>query len=60
MKKIEPISVDTARTLMDFGGGAMSDTLAEHQIRGAVALHNILADRGFAYLADEVGMGKTY
>ncbi|MCX4239401.1 DEAD/DEAH box helicase family protein [Paraliomyxa miuraensis] len=23
-------------------------------------MHNILAERGFAYLADEVGMGKTY
>src|SRR5690606_11031717 len=33
---------------------------AEEQLRGAVAIHNILEERRVAYLADEVGMGKTY
>src|SRR4051812_42520515 len=33
---------------------------AEEQLEGAVALHNILEANGVAYLADEVGMGKTY
>ncbi len=60
MKHIEPVSVGTARHLVDFGGGAMSKALAEDQLQGAVALHNVLAKEGFAYLADEVGMGKTY
>ncbi len=45
---------------VDFGGGVMSKGLAEEQLQGAVSLHNILAKRGFAYLADEVGMEKTY
>ena len=52
--------METARHLVDFGGGAMSKALAEDQLQGAVALHNVLAKEGFAYLADEVGMGKTY
>ena len=60
MRKIEPVSLETARELVDFGGGVMSKGLAEEQLQGAVSLHNILAKRGFAYLADEVGMGKTY
>jgi superfamily II DNA or RNA helicase len=60
MRKIEPVSLETARELVDFGGGVMSEGLAEEQLEGAVSLHNILAKRGFAYLADEVGMGKTY
>ena len=60
MKHIEPVSMETAHQLVDFGGGAMSKALAEDQLQGAVALHNVLAKEGFAYLADEVGMGKTY
>src|SRR5690349_3963287 len=56
------IGLDTARKLLDFRGpaGAISERAAEEQLEGAVALHNILAERGAAYLADEVGMGKTY
>ena len=57
------ISVDTARQLLDFRGNgtsAISEHVADEQLRGAVALHNILQEEGFAYLADEVGMGKTY
>jgi hypothetical protein len=38
----------------------VSDEQAALQLEGAVALHNILARHGVAYLADEVGMGKTY
>jgi hypothetical protein len=30
------------------------------QQRSAVALHNILAQQPVAYLADEIGMGKTH
>ena len=53
------ISLETARQLLDFGGriGAQA---AEEQLHGAVALHNILEKYRVAYLADEVGMGKTY
>lgn len=65
MKAVTPISLDGARALLDFRGGAgaphgIPDLVAEAQLTGAVALHNILAREGFAYLADEVGMGKTY
>jgi Type III restriction enzyme, res subunit len=55
------ISLDAARELLDFGkriGGATQR--AEEQLAGAVAIHNILREHRVAYLADEVGMGKTY
>jgi hypothetical protein len=57
------VAVETARELLDFQGSGtspISEHAAEEQLKGAVALHNILRDEGFAYLADEVGMGKTY
>ncbi|HEY0406380.1 MAG TPA: helicase-related protein [Pyrinomonadaceae bacterium] len=60
MKTIRPLTVDVASELIDFGGGALSASLAAEQLDGAVAIHNILAKEGCAYLADEVGMGKTY
>ena len=61
------VTVDLARELLDFGArlrtaadhGA-NPPQAEEQLRGAVAIHNILEREGVAYLADEVGMGKTY
>ena len=60
------ISIDTARQLLDFAGGSdnapsrISRDQAEAQLKGAVAIHNILEQYSVAYLADEVGMGKTY
>ena len=60
---MNPIDLGTARCLIDFSGGDESlKRLGDVQLEGAVALQNMLADRkiGFAYLADEVGMGKTY
>ena len=60
---MDPIDLMTARRLIDFSGGDESlRGLAELQIEGAVALQNMIANPeiGFAYLADEVGMGKTY
>ncbi len=60
------ISIDTARQLLDFAGGAgdarsrISERQAEEQLQGAVAIHNLLEEHRVAYLADEVGMGKTY
>ncbi|MES2641353.1 MAG: DEAD/DEAH box helicase [Myxococcota bacterium] len=61
MIDIAPLSPDAARSLLDFRGrSAAASAFADAQLEGAVALHNILAREGFAYLADEVGMGKTY
>jgi hypothetical protein len=61
MREIQRIDLETARGLIQFDARqSVSRDLAEQQLRGAVALHNILADTGFAYLADEVGLGKTY
>jgi hypothetical protein len=60
---MNPIDLETARRLIDYSGGDDSlKSLEETQIKGAVAIQNMLADPAveFAYLADEVGMGKTY
>jgi hypothetical protein len=54
------IDVTTAAKLLDFGKRIGDGPRAQEQLEGAVAIHNILAERGVAYLADEVGMGKTY
>ena len=50
----------TAESLLDLGSRQPGGDLARRQLDGAVALHNILEREGTAYLADEVGMGKTY
>src|SRR3972149_7445559 len=61
MHKMEELLIRTARNLIDFSGGNRAlDRAWEQQLEGAVAVHNLLARNGFAYLADEVGMGKTY
>lgn len=58
---MQPIDVATASNLIDFTGGAPElAQLGKQQLDGAVSLHNMLANQGMAYLADEVGMGKTY
>jgi len=57
------LDMQTAEKIIDFKGGQeeLAD-LARIQLEGAVALHNMIADPelGLGYLADEVGMGKTY
>lgn len=60
---MKPVDMAAARLILDFSGGQESlKELAELQLQGAVSLQNMLADPniGAAYLADEVGMGKTY
>ena len=64
------INLDLARELIDFSGAArvgtgarrsgITSSIAEDQLRGAVAAYNMLAENRAAYVADEVGMGKTY
>lgn len=55
------ISLSCARELIDFSGGkAPQEHIWNEQLRGAVAVHNVVAREGVCYLADEVGMGKTY
>lgn len=54
------IDIRTAGELLDFGVRIHSEQRAKEQLEGAVALHDLLCRRSVAYLADEVGMGKTY
>ncbi|AMD00543.1 helicase-related protein [Halomonas chromatireducens] len=60
---MQPIDLTTAGKLLDFSGGDRQlETLGKLQLEGAVALQNMLVhpEVGMGYLADEVGMGKTY
>lgn len=54
------IDKSTAAELLDFDTRIDNKARARDQLHGAVALHNILERHQVAYLADEVGMGKTY
>lgn len=63
MKHYPILDLSVARNILDFSGGIEElQTLGEVQLRGAVALYNMIntEDIGLGYLADEVGMGKTY
>lgn len=58
---MNPLGIETARELLDYSGGTDTrDEMWEIQLEGAVALYNMLQRQKLAYLADEVGMGKTY
>jgi hypothetical protein len=54
------IDLKAAERLLDFGVRMGQGFHAQEQLEGAVAIHNILETHRVAYLADEVGMGKTY
>jgi hypothetical protein len=54
------IDIPTAAKLLDFSTRIGKGQRADEQLHGAVAIHNLLSTQGVAYLADEVGMGKTY
>ena len=52
--------IGSARELIDFNASNIGLARADEQLAGAVAMHNMLERHRVAYLADEVGMGKTY
>lgn len=59
------LTPDAVANLIDFGiaGGSRArayQSMRQIQTRGVAGLWNILCEKDFAYLADEVGMGKTY
>lgn len=54
------VTTDTVQRLLDFDRLIGNEQRATDQLHGAVAIHNILQQHSVAYLADEVGMGKTY
>lgn len=53
---------DLVESLIDFAPTEQAKRMgfAQYQLEGTVALFNMLARNRVAYLADEVGMGKTY
>lgn len=60
--EVQTITQDYVDGLIDFEPTAAikSAGIGKIQKSGAVALFNMLVRNGVAYLADEVGMGKTY
>lgn len=54
------LSLAAAGQLLDLGARIGNARRAQEQLEGAVALHHLLERHRVAYLADEVGMGKTY
>lgn len=54
------IAIEAAEKLLNFGARIRDPKRALEQLHGAVAIHHLLHQRRVAYLADEVGMGKTY
>ncbi len=59
---MKSISIEFAQELIDFAPTSTTKKMGfgESQLHGAVAAYNMLATNGVAYLADEVGMGKTF
>lgn len=53
------LSVETATAFLDMGRRVGEET-GRSQLEAAVAVYNMLEHQRVAYLADEVGMGKTY
>jgi hypothetical protein len=59
---VNSITKGFASELVDFAPSEKSKKLGfgESQLEGTVSAYNMLARNNIAYLADEVGMGKTY
>lgn len=59
---MKTVTTEYVRELIDFAptDEQKSKGFAETQLEGTVALFNMLSRNSCAYLADEVGMGKTY
>ena len=59
---MKTVTRDFVEQLIDFAPGEdkFLKGIADHQLDGTVALFNMLQRNRCAYLADEVGMGKTY
>ncbi|WP_346920215.1 DEAD/DEAH box helicase [Clostridium sp. UBA7339] len=63
MSFIEDVTLDKVKSVITFRGKSdllKSDDISDIQEKGTCALINILQKSPVAYLADEVGMGKTY
>ena len=59
---MKSVSTEYVESLVNFAATERASRMgfAESQLHGATAAFNMLQRNGVAYLADEVGMGKTY
>ena len=62
MRHWEPVGAADVEDLLDLTveGSEETASMAALQYEGIAGLHQILCEGPAAYLADEVGMGKTY
>ena len=56
----QPVTTEQVGQVLDFASPGIEPAIAQEQLYGTTALYNILCRERVAYLADEVGMGKTY
>jgi hypothetical protein len=56
------VTIQEVENLINFSGknSGIGDDIATLQTKGVTSLYNILCEKNYSYLADEVGMGKTY
>lgn len=59
---MKTISIDLAKALLDFAPTKKARDMGfgASQLEGTVAAYNMIARNRIAYIADEVGMGKTF
>ncbi|GEM_PF-4867036 len=55
-----PLTARQVGRVLNFRSPGIEEAIAREQRLGTTAIYNILCRRHVAYLADEVGMGKTY
>ena len=57
---LSPVTTDIVERHLDFAHSGIEAEIARKQVEGVAGLWHILSNHRYAYLADEVGMGKTY
>jgi hypothetical protein len=57
---LSPVTTDIVERHLDFAHSGIEEEIARKQVEGVAGLWHILSNHRYAYLADEVGMGKTY
>ena len=57
---LSPVTANIVERHIDFAHSGIEEEIARKQVEGVAGLWQILSDHRYAYLADEVGMGKTY
>lgn len=57
---LSPVTGEIVERHLDFAHSGIEEEIARKQVEGVAGLWHVLSKHRYAYLADEVGMGKTY